>query len=51
MPDEPKFSLPGCALASAMNSFNDFAGTCAATIITVGETPTSVTWVKSSTGS
>jgi hypothetical protein len=37
VPEDPKFSLPGCAFASATRSLIDCAGTCDATISTFGE--------------
>ena len=36
MPGEPKLSLPGCALASATNSFSVFASTFGCTTSSIG---------------
>ena len=51
MPGEAKVCLPGAALASAMNSRIDRAGTLGCTTNTLGTDITFVTGWKSFTGS
>ena len=46
-PDEPKFSLPGCALASAITSCRLVAGRSLRTVITLRTAPVKITGVKS----
>jgi len=46
-PEEAKLSLPGCALASATNSFMLLAGTLVATTSISGTLATSVTGCRS----
>ena len=51
LPDEPKFSAPGLALATAINSFMFFAGTPGCTTTTSGVVLISVIGSKSFNGS
>ena len=51
VPDDAKLSLPGCALASAINSLTDFAGTAGCTRTISGTIAVCTTGEKSRTGS
>ena len=51
LPAEPKVSLPGFALASAISSVTVFAGTDGCTTSTRGATCVRLTGAKSFTGS
>ena len=50
-PEEPKFSLPGCALASAITSCRLAAGRSLRTVMTLRTAPVKITGVKSRTRS